>query len=70
MHGAAVDERTIRRLIDAAVHAPSAVNQHPWTFTVIRDQSLLDRGSRDAKSHMIATMPASPHFDHTEALKR
>ena len=60
----AVDEPTIRRLIDAAVHAPNAVNQQPWTFTVVRDQSVLDRISRDAKSHMIATMPASPHSDH------
>ena len=60
----AVDERTIRRLIDAAVHAPSAVNQQPWTFTVVRDQGMLDRISRDAKSHMLATMPASSHSDH------
>jgi nitroreductase len=64
----AVDDRTIRRLIDAAVHAPSAVNQQPWTFTVLRDQSLLDRVSRDAKSHVLATMPASPHSDHFRSL--
>src|ERR1035441_10107172 len=38
----AIDERTIRGLVDAAVHAPSAVNQQPWAFTVVRDQSLLD----------------------------
>lgn len=62
--GAAVDERTIRRLIDAAVHAPSAVNQQPWTFTVVREQGVLDRISRDAKSHMLATMSANPHSDH------
>lgn len=60
----AVDERTIRRLIDAAVQAPSAVNQQPWTFTVLRDQGVLDRISRDAKSHMLATMPVSPHSDY------
>ena len=46
-----VDEQAIRRLIDAAVHAPSAVNQQPWTFTVVRDQSVLDRISHDAKAH-------------------
>ena len=28
-----VDEKTIAILIDAAIHAPSAVNQQPWTFT-------------------------------------
>jgi len=64
----AVDERTIRGLIDAAVHAPSAVNQQPWAFTVVRDQGVLDRISRDAKAHMLATMPASPHSDHFRGL--
>lgn len=59
----AVDKRTIHRLINAAVRAPNAVNQQPWTFTVVRDQSVLDRVSRDAKSHMLATTPASPHSD-------
>lgn len=52
----AVDEQTIDRLIFAAVHAPSAVNQQAWTFTVVRDQNLLDQVSREAKSHMLATM--------------
>jgi len=61
---AAVDEQTIRRLIDAAIHAPSAVNQQPWTFTVVRDQSVLDRISHDAKIHVLATMPASSRSGH------
>jgi nitroreductase len=53
----AVDEKLIRALIGAAVQAPSAVNQQPWTFTVVRDQGVLDRISREAKLHMLATMP-------------
>ena len=57
----AVDERTIHSLIDAAKHAPSAMNQQLWAFTVVRDQSVLDRVSREAKSHILATMPESPH---------
>jgi len=64
----AVDERTINRLIDAAVHAPSAINQQPWTFTVLRDQNVLDRISREAKSHMLGTTQASPHSDHILSL--
>jgi nitroreductase len=64
----AVDDQAIRRLIDAAVQAPSAVNQQPWTFTVIRDQAVLDRISRDAKSHMLATMSPSPNSDHFRSL--
>jgi nitroreductase len=53
-----LDEKSIRRLIDAATQAPNAVNQQPWTFTVVRDQALLNQVSRDAKAHMLATMPA------------
>lgn len=54
----AVDEATIRRLIHAATLAPNAVNQQPWTFTVVRNQEVLDQVSHDAKAHMVATMPA------------
>lgn len=68
--GEAVDERTIRRLIDAAVHAPNAVNQQPWTFTVVRDQGLLDRISRDAKAHTLATMPENPFRPLSSAAQR
>ena len=52
----AVDEQTIRRLIDVAVNAPNGVNHQPWTFAVERDQSLLDRVWCDAKAHMLATV--------------
>ena len=37
-----VDEEVLRQLIDAAVQAPSAVNQQPWLFTVVRDKALLE----------------------------
>jgi nitroreductase len=50
------DETLIRSLIEAATQAPNAVNQQPWTFTVVRDQVLLDKVSREAKVHMLATM--------------
>jgi nitroreductase len=53
-----LDEQTILRLIRAATLAPSAVNQQPWTFTVVQNQDVLDRVSRDAKAHMLATMSA------------
>jgi nitroreductase len=63
-----VDEPAIRRLIDAAVHAPNAINQQPWTFTVVRDRSVLDRVSHDAKAHMLGTMPPGPQSDHFRSL--
>jgi nitroreductase len=59
----AIDEQGIRNLIDAAVHAPNASNGQEWTFTVVRDQGLLDRISRAAKVHMLATLPAGPQSD-------
>ncbi len=61
-----VDEPTIRRLIDAAIQAPSAINQQPWVFTVVRDQPLLDRISEKAKALALAAAPAparsEPHL--------
>jgi nitroreductase len=59
----ALEEETIRLLIDAAVHAPNASNGQPWTFTVVRDQGLLDRISTSAKAHALATLPAGPQAD-------
>src|SRR5579863_4210777 len=53
-----VDEQTIRRLIDAAIQAPSAINEQLWGFTVVRNQSLLDQISHEAKLFMLATTPA------------
>jgi nitroreductase len=64
----AVDEEAIRRLIDAAIKAPNAVNQQPWSFTVVRDQGVLDRISRAAKLHMLAALPATSHSDHFQSL--
>jgi nitroreductase len=61
-----VDEKTIRELIEAAVQAPSAVNQQPWSFCVVRDRALLGKISNEAKAHMLKTSPAglmSHHFE-------
>jgi nitroreductase len=62
----AVDERTIQSLIDAAIQAPSAVNEQPWSFTVVHDRALLARISDAAKAHMLATTSVgllSHHFE-------
>ena len=53
----AIDDATIKRLIAAAVQAPNAVNEQPWTFTVVRDRRVLEQLSRAAKLHMLATTP-------------
>ena len=64
----AVDEPTIRRLIAAAILAPNAVNRQPCTFAVARDRTRLDRMSRQAKAHMLATTPASAQSEHFRTL--
>lgn len=63
-----VDQQTLQKLIGAAVQAPSAVNQQPWLFFVVRDRSLLARISREAKAHMLKTTPAGLLSHHFEEL--
>lgn len=61
-----VDKETLRGLIDAAIQAPSAVNQQPWSFCIVRDNAVLAQISREAKAHMVRTSPVglvSHHFD-------
>ncbi len=50
-----IDEKTLRQLIDAAIQAPSAVNEQPWLFSVVLDKALLARISREAKAHVLKT---------------
>lgn len=60
-----VDEKSLRKLIDAAIQAPSATNRQPWSFVVVRDKALLARISNEAKVYMLNTSPAglvSHHF--------
>jgi len=52
-----VDRQTLLRLIDAAIQAPSAINEQPWSFTVIEDRAMLTRISTESKVHMLATAP-------------
>ncbi|MGE0115087.1 MAG: nitroreductase family protein [Steroidobacteraceae bacterium] len=61
-----VDKSIIRRLINAAIQAPSAVNEQPWLFAVVQDQSVLARISDESKACMLRTPPANvtshPHL--------
>ena len=41
-----IPEATLRDLIDAAVHAPSAMNLQPWAFVVVQDPEILRLVSR------------------------
>jgi nitroreductase len=61
-----VDKTVLLRLIDAAIQAPSAVNEQPWSFTVISDKALLDRISIAAKVHVQKTPPKGMPAHHIQ----
>jgi nitroreductase len=54
-----VPQEAIIRLVDAAIHAPNAINQQPWSFIVIQERSLLDQISHDAKAHLLSIRPVA-----------
>jgi nitroreductase len=55
----AVQRPILEALIDAAIQAPSAVNEQPWDFAVVQNAALLDRISAAAKAHMLKAMESS-----------
>jgi nitroreductase len=55
-----VDEAGIRRLIDAAILAPSAMNRQDWMFVVVTDPVALDSISHKAKVHMLDLLEHTP----------
>jgi nitroreductase len=59
-----LDERTIRILLETAVHAPTAMHQEPWRFVVVQDRALLDNISDRAKALAVASAA-----DHGNLLK-
>jgi nitroreductase len=50
---AAVDRNTILGLVDAAIHAPSALDLQPWGFFVVQDPAVLKRISTSAKAFIL-----------------
>ena len=49
-----VDRTTVSILLEAAVHAPTAIHQEPWAFVVIQDKVLLRSLSDQAKPLFVA----------------
>jgi nitroreductase len=61
-----VSDATLRELIDAAIQAPSAINQQPWSFVVVKNQRVLAHVSDQAKAHLLRASlgaPAHPFRD-------
>jgi len=65
-----VNSATIQTLLDAAVHAPTAMHEEPWAFVVVQNQALLQRVSDTAKPIFVEELRhrnahgASQSFDH------
>jgi nitroreductase len=49
-----LEEESIRKLLQAATHAPSAMNAQPWAFVIVQDKARLDRYSKRAKALLLA----------------
>jgi nitroreductase len=51
-----LDRPTVQALLEAAVHAPTAVHEEPWVFAVVQDPKLLARISDKAKAMWLRQM--------------
>ncbi len=45
-----IDKAAIRILLDAAVHAPTAVHEEPWAFAIVQDRTILKNLSDNVKN--------------------
>lgn len=63
-----LDDSILREVIDAAIQAPSAVNEQPWAFFVVRDKTLLAQISAKAKAYMLASTPTGLLSHHLESI--
>jgi nitroreductase len=52
-----VGKALITELLDAAVQAPSALNQQPWAFAMFHGRQRLRNYSERIKNHLITTLP-------------
>ncbi len=63
-----IDQSIIRTLLDAAVHAPTAMHEEPWAFAVIQDKNLLNRLSDSAKEEVRREAQGFPSHQGKHAL--
>lgn len=59
-----VDQAAVQTLLEAAVAAPTALNQQAWLFAVVQDRGLLRRWSDDAKRILLDQASADAKTRH------
>ena len=57
-----LDRKLLDDLVDAAIQAPSAVNEQAWAFCILQDQALLTRISDASKAHLLAHAASERHL--------
>jgi nitroreductase len=55
-----INQTVVRALLDAAVHAPTAMHEEPWSFAIIQDKKLLNRLSESVKEQVRNEARVSP----------
>ncbi|MBN1432911.1 MAG: nitroreductase [Methanomicrobiaceae archaeon] len=55
----AVPDDVIEKLIDAGIHAPSALGLYPWSFVIVKNQNMMKRISDFAKPIVIEGLKKS-----------
>ncbi|MDN0085774.1 nitroreductase family protein [Crenobacter sp. SG2305] len=61
-----IDKATIMRLLDAAIHAPNALNEQVWSFAVVQDRAWLKQLSDKAKPLFYAEA-SQKHLDRGDS---
>jgi nitroreductase len=67
---AVLDGATLQTLLDAAVHAPTAMHEEPWAFVIVQNHALLQQLSDLAKPLFVeevrrsSAQGTSHSFDH------
>jgi nitroreductase len=59
-----INTSDIERIVDAAIQAPSAMNEQPWRFTVVTSKALLASIAAKAKAYALEQLAEGPHIDH------
>lgn len=63
-----VEKELIESLIDAAIHAPNALDKQRWAFVVLRDRALMARISGEAKALALKTFARQPGLEQLAAI--
>jgi len=63
------DDGAIRKLLDAAVHAPTAMHLEPWAFVVVQDKAALKRYSDRAKVMLLDDIKAGGALAQDASMK-